>query len=67
VDSQFPVGTAVPEQIGPSEIGNTTYSVLLGAIWRAAEKVNVDAAVRVASAAGLANFEVRLGISWSFR
>ena len=67
VDSQIPVGAAVPEQIGPSEIGNTTYSVLLGAIWRAAEKLDFDAAMRVASAAGLANFEVRLGFSWAFR
>jgi hypothetical protein len=42
----------------------TTYSGLLGGIWRATELLDLDAAVRVASVDALWNLEVRLGLTW---
>jgi hypothetical protein len=45
----------------------TIYSGLLGAIWRVAENLDIDSAVRAASVQGLCNLEVRLGITWRIR
>jgi hypothetical protein len=43
----------------------TTYSGLVGAIWRAREGLEFDAAGRVADSGGAAVFEARLGLTWA--
>jgi hypothetical protein len=46
--------------------GGPTYSALLGAIWRAGERLTPDIAVRLADEAGARVIEVRAGVTWSF-
>ncbi|HUB06667.1 MAG TPA: hypothetical protein VMB50_06685 [Myxococcales bacterium] len=44
----------------------TTYSALVGAIWRAVAKLDVDAGFRAAALSGTLLLEARLGITWTF-
>jgi hypothetical protein len=44
----------------------TTFSGLVGAIWRAREGLEFDAAGRAADSGGAAVFEARLGLTWAF-
>jgi hypothetical protein len=50
---------------GEPATGAATYSALLGAIWSAAESLNVDGAFRVAREDGARALEVRLGFTWA--
>jgi hypothetical protein len=45
--------------------GTTTFSGLVGGIWRAHEGLDIDAAVREASTGGQATTEVRFGLTWT--
>lgn len=44
----------------------TTVSGLLGAIWRASDRLSFDAAVRLARAGGVDTTELRIGLTWGF-
>jgi hypothetical protein len=44
----------------------TTVSGLLGTVWRASDRLSLDAAVRLARAAGTSTAELRLGLTWAF-
>lgn len=50
---------------GELDTGAATYSALLGAIWSAAETINVDGAFRMAREDGARALEVRLGFTWA--
>ncbi len=58
-----PVGEVVVEGQGSSPV---TVSGLLGAIGRVREGLSLDAALRVGTTGGVAEVEVRLGVTWAF-
>jgi len=43
-----------------------TISGLVGAIWRAADRLSFDAAVRLARAGDVSTTELRVGLTWGF-
>jgi hypothetical protein len=58
----------VAEVLVEGERGSpTTVSGLLGAIWRARERLSFDAGVRLARAGGVDTTELRLGLTWGFK
>lgn len=61
----FPVMELRWEREFRSHVG--VYSALAGAIWKASESVDLDAAAVVASVAGKPSFEARLGFTWAVR
>jgi hypothetical protein len=59
-----PVGELFVEGAGRE---STTFSGLVGAIWRVDERLSLDAALRLARTGGVGQLEVRLGFTWSFQ
>jgi len=58
----------VAEVFVESERGSpTTFSGLVGTIWRVREGLSCDAGVRLARAGGVDTTEVRVGMTWGFR
>ncbi len=60
-------GGAAGSRVGSVLQEATIYSGLLGAIWRAADDLDLDAAVRAGTVEGVWNLEVRLGFTWTVR
>jgi hypothetical protein len=63
-----PVGEVFAEHVLPLDSGKSaasTYSLLVGGIWRATQRLAVDAAFRVAHEDGGLTYEIRAGITWS--
>jgi hypothetical protein len=63
-DTQVGGPPITPGTVSSLVAGATTYSALVGGIWRASGLLDIDAAARMASVSGFFNLEIRLGLTW---
>jgi hypothetical protein len=63
-----PAGEVFAEHVFPLDSGksaSTTYSLLVGVIWKPAKELALDAAFRIAHEDGGLTYEIRAGFTWS--